>query len=322
MLIDRQTLPDHLPWIVTCIVATAVCAWWYFMPVYQGSLEDPSVWPGGSSVYGLVFGFTAGLIILFEFALWPRKLLRRWRIGSARTWMRAHIWLGLLTVPLLVMHSGFQVRGPLAMCLSILFVIVILSGIFGLVLQQRLPKMMLDTVAAETVFTQIDTLSTQFVSEAEEIVAAVCGGREDAAETVLAATVGTGGVQVVGALRKPARILKRIPALRPVPGAEPLREAFQETIRPYLLRQGPVAELRDEARAKLLFDGLRAAMPADGHTAVRALEECCEHRRQFDRQARLHWWLHSWMAIHLPLSAALVILMIVHAWFGLMYMTS
>ena len=45
----------------------------------------------------------------------------------------------------------------------------------------------------------------------------------------------------------------------------------------------------------------------------------CEERRQWDRQARLHFWLHNWLWVHFPLSVALVVLMFVHIWAALKY---
>ena len=100
MLIDRRNLASHFPWIVlSLLIAGGSIAW--FWSASRGASE----WPGGSTPPGLTFGIVGGLLILFEFALWGRKKLRRLRIGRVKTWMAAHIWLGLVTVPLLVLHS-------------------------------------------------------------------------------------------------------------------------------------------------------------------------------------------------------------------------
>jgi len=79
--------------------------------------------------------------------LWLRKKFRVVRVGRAKLWMKAHIWLGLLCVPLLVLHSGF--RGwnlALAGILMAVLLIVIASGVWGLALQQILPTIMLDEI--------------------------------------------------------------------------------------------------------------------------------------------------------------------------------
>src|SRR5207249_1598623 len=127
---------------------------WYFVESSRSTQ-----WPGGSSLPGFVFGVLGGLIILFEVLLWWRKRVRVWRIGRAQAWMRAHIWLGLLCVPLLIYHSGFRLGGILSTVLMVLLLVVVASGIWGLVLQQILPRRMLDDVPAETIYSQIDYLA-------------------------------------------------------------------------------------------------------------------------------------------------------------------
>ena len=72
---------------------------------------------------------SGGAIILFEMLLWPRKSLwRGWRLGRTKLWMTAHIWLGLLTIPLLLLHGGFHfslTTSTLAAVLMWLLVLVV-----------------------------------------------------------------------------------------------------------------------------------------------------------------------------------------------------
>ena len=107
---------------------------------------------------GLSLGIAAGLICLFEFLLWPRKKLRTWRVGPVQWWLRAHIWLGLLALPLAVLHSGFRLGGPLSAATMIVFALVIASGVWGLAMQQFLPVRMLDMVG-NTPLVEIAALS-------------------------------------------------------------------------------------------------------------------------------------------------------------------
>src|SRR5262245_15694686 len=102
-------------------------------------------WPGGGSLTGLVLGTLAGLIFLFEIALVAKKTkafrAARWTL-STQTWMKAHIWLGLLTVPLVVLHSGGRFGGTLTTIFVAVFAVVIVSGVWGLALQNLLPKLL------------------------------------------------------------------------------------------------------------------------------------------------------------------------------------
>ena len=163
MLIFRGgNWPEHRPWFFGIIAASAAAMLWYGLEGYRSGS-----WPGGSSRPGFAFGIVGGLIIVFEMLLWVRKKFRVVRIGRAKLWMKAHIWLGLLCVPLLVLHSGF--RGwnlALAGILMAVLLIVIASGIWGLVLQQILPTFMLDEIPAETIRSQIDYVLRQLLEEA------------------------------------------------------------------------------------------------------------------------------------------------------------
>src|SRR5262249_58093796 len=138
VLIDRQGLAEHMPWVIAALVATAAATAWFLL----SGIGVPE-WPGGSSLPGFTFGVLGGLIILFEFLLWGRKKTRSWRIGRTVVWMRAHIWLGLLCVPLLVYHSGLRLGGMLSGLLMVLLLIAVASGICGLMLQQSLHMRML-----------------------------------------------------------------------------------------------------------------------------------------------------------------------------------
>src|SRR6202035_4104613 len=95
--------------------------------------------PSGSDGVGFVCGAIAGLIVLFEMLLWGRKKCRCRRrlfflipLGPARWWMFLHIWLGLLALPLAIVHSGFHFGGPLSAWVLALFLIVSASGVWGL----------------------------------------------------------------------------------------------------------------------------------------------------------------------------------------------
>ncbi len=44
-----------------------------------------------------------------------------------------------------------------------------------------------------------------------------------------------------------------------------------------------------------------------------------EERRQLVDQERAHFWLHSWLLLHVPLSAALLVLGVAHAVWSLYY---
>lgn len=323
MLVDRNTLSEHMPWIVACLAVAGLAVFWF-----AAASVGQAAWPGGSSLPGFTFGVVGGSICLFEFLLWPRKKVRTWRIGRVQSWMRAHIWLGLLAVPLLVLHTGFNWGGSLSTVLMVLFLVVIASGVWGLTLQQFIPKAMLADIPAETIYSQIDHVTAQFADEAERMVLATCGPEENgqAQANGSAGRMAETPAQflVVGAVRTAGGVSGKVATTRvptaPVPNSEELRTFFRNTVRPYLV-QGKAAglALRDRTRANGVFSEVRGRVPPAAHEVLGALEELCEQRRQIDRQAWLHTWLHNWLWIHLPLSIALIVLMFVHIFVALKY---
>lgn len=331
VLINRENMGLHGPWAAAAAVGAFAALLWYFV---FALLVPSSRWPGGSSPPGLVCGVAGGTIIVFELLLWPRKMLRRFRWGKTRVWMAAHVWLGLLCVPLIVLHSGFRWGGLLTETLVVLFSLVIASGVFGLWLQQWLPRMMTELVPSETVYSQIDAVASRLSADAEQLVAATCGvaGRDDRhthtfsggsrAESRPAAPTDH---MIVGRPREVGNIegavVQTIAPLSPVPGSEALSIAYQKTIKGFLRHgsRGNSAILKDRNRAHYFFQELRSQLAPETHAVVETLQRWCELRRQFDVQSRLHHWLHLWMGVHLHLSVALVLLMLLHIYGALKY---
>lgn len=320
---DAKNWREHKPWIIGCLAVALVLGLWF---VGTAWLQDWT-WPSGSSLVGFICGVLGGLLITFEFLLWPRKRLvvftwkaRVFRLGRAVTWMRAHIWLGLLTGPLILYHSGLRFGGLLTTTLVVLFSVIIVSGIIGLVLQQYLPKLMWETVPAETIYSQIDLVGRQLSNDAERLVLAACGtlpgeappiSKDEPVSETLGTHITVGAVRTVGKLKGKV-VAVRVPRA-PIPGAEPLRVFYQKQLGPFLEGRGRSNDpLGIASRASEVFENLRIKLDPAAHEVVEDLEGLCAQRRELELQRRIHFWLHSWLCVHVPLSAALMVLMIAH----------
>ena len=324
MIIGGKTWPKDRRWIIAiCVVSAATAA------AYAAEWASDGRLPGGSSRTGLLAGIAGGLIIAFELLLWPRKRVRSWRLGSAQSWLRAHIWLGLLAVPLVLMHARLLfIGGLLNWALMTLFFLVIASGIWGLVLQQYLPQAMLEHVPAETIYEQIGHVARQQCRDVEKLVDAMC--EHDSAVHAAAAASRHGppdeGVHeeedddehaVITGFRSmtgiQGKVVETLAIYSAIPGTLPIRRAFFADIRPYLLDgSASGAAFAQPLAAARTFATLRAASPAAAADLIDRLEQACERRRQFDLQSRLHHWLHGWLLVHVPLSAALGVLLAIH----------
>jgi hypothetical protein len=171
----------HVPWIVFVLLATiAACllyagnfhpaslpSWLRLPPsLIQTTTEHHTV---GGTPLGLWFGSISLAIFIFAILLSLRKKIPLWRVGTVQRWLRAHIWLTILTIPLVILHSGFRLGGPMTTFLMLLYAIVMISGFYGLFLQHIMPRLMKERLPAETVFEQIPHIRSQLAVAAEKM---------------------------------------------------------------------------------------------------------------------------------------------------------
>jgi hypothetical protein len=256
----------------------------------------------GGSAIGLFFGIVGFGFMLFAAALGIRKRFPIWRIGRAQHWMRGHLWLGTLALPLIFLHAGFHFGGWLTSILMVLLIIVTLSGLLGAYLQHTLPTRIMREVGFETIYDQIDHVREGLVKEAEQRLSTIADE--------LAPGRGAGATVVLTYIGAIPEINAELAELNAV---------FEKEIRPYLANEGKRSPVRLRDYSARLFERLRNMLPERAHPTAGALEEICEEKRQLDRQIVLHRTLHAWLLCHIPLSLALIVLGFVHAIGALRY---
>jgi hypothetical protein len=300
VLIDHT----HRKWFVGSVALLAVATATYI----PYSLRSPQG-PRGGSLPGIVYGSVGFAFMLFAGLLGLRKRFPVWRVGRAQTWMRGHLWLGILSFPLILLHGGFHFGGPLTRVLMWLFILVFASGILGAALQHFLPRLHTAQLPMETIYEQIDRVRGQLTDEAERIVAETCATLEGevsgATEQQRAAAASAGAnwdVTVASGMQVDEQ------------ASAELRRVLSAEIHPYLEKTGARGtRLGDPAVATALFRQLRVLLPATLHSNIDDLENICEEKRQLDKQSRLHKILHGWLLVHVPLSYALLLLGAWHA---------
>lgn len=326
MRIDRT----HRAWAIAALAVFAASA-----TVYLVDLPNAPEGPRGGGVVGLLFGILGFGFMIFAALLGARKRVPTWRVGRAQAWMRGHLWLGLLALPIILFHGGFHFGGTLTRVLMWLLILTVASGLFGASLQHYLPRAMTAEVPLETIYDEIDHVRLLLREEADRAVEAVCGnlrlakaspgenlraGGFTALRPMAAADVPlrTSAAVSAGASATVAAAPDSVP-LNPEESA-PLRAFYLNEMRGFLEHPGKHGErLAQPAMASGTFAGLRTLLPGRAHGALAELEEICEEARQLRRQEKLHRWLHGWLLVHIPLSLALILLGVVHAVMALRY---
>lgn len=217
-------------------------------------------------------------LLLFLAAYNLRKKLPYPPLLSSSTWLQFHIYLGFLSILLFLIHAGVTLpEGPLNMTLAGLFVVVSGSGVVGLVLSRTTP-LRLTASGQEVLFERIPLYRRQLREEAEDLVVRCA---EQARTTTLADFYQT---RLVLFFEGPRHFW-----LHQIQGRRPLLKLLQEL-------RALERYLNDEERQ-----------------AAARLAELIEAKDSLDYQHTRQGVLKGWLFVHIPLTYALLLFVVVHA---------
>jgi len=329
MRIDKS----HVPWLAFSLTLLAGSSLLYYAGAVR-TVHGPS---GGSKV-GILFGVVAISFLLFAAALAPRRThkLRTRRLGKAIWWMAGHLWLGALTVPLAWFHGGFHHGGPLTAAVMWLLYAVVLSGVVGAILQHFVPRHLRADTRLGIDYSRFELALERLAAEAEGVLESARGpgsGRPSEQRRERNLTVVAAGAdappppmtreaarETPTAGRGAAAAVAGRPSETPDDGASRLGRFYEREVGPYLrgARRNPET-LADDETASLLFRLERESTPLGLQETLDQWERICADGRRLYAQRRVHRWLHGWLIAHVPLSVALVVLVLVHAVMAVRY---
>jgi hypothetical protein len=296
---------SHRPWAFASVAILAVATLGYlpYAIFYPGG-------PKGNSLPGLFYGLAGYLMMLFAGLMGARKKVPIWRIGRAKFWMRGHLWMGALSLPMILFHAGFAARGPLTGVLIILLFLVVVSGITGAIIQHILPGRLTAAVPLETIYEQIPHVREQLRAEASALIEELCAERQ--AISTANAALESGRTVVAVSEVDPRMALSDHDRSR-------LRRVYHEGILPFLRDPEGDSQLGDPVKSGAFFEALRRQSPDSVHSTLNDLEAICEEQRQLSKQSRIYVWLHGWLLVHVPLSITLLVLGGIHALVAIRY---
>ena len=277
----------------------------------QLSGDTPGYINVGATPLGLIFGSIAFAIFIFAGLLGLRKKIVLWRIGTVQSWLRAHVWLTLLTIPLVILHTGFRLGGPMTTLLVTLYAIVMGSGIYGLTLQHYLPRMMNERLSTETVSEQIPFIRAQLCQAAEKM-------RIRFAPIEAAKTTGRSMHSVTPAgdpKSAPPPLVTSAPLESGDPASETVLVDFiDRQVLPYLhAGDSNRRRLGNRRYSEDIFRMIKLRVAPEYSSQIEEIRAWCDQRHMLDVQTRLQHWLHGWLFVHVPLSYLLIFMTAWHA---------
>jgi hypothetical protein len=288
----RMDLHRQRAWLVASALVAAAALAFYLAMAWQ----SPTRLSGGSTV-GLWYGLSGGgLMIAVGLLALHRRLMRYWGLlGPRRVWLKFHIWFGLVSVVFALCHSGFSLGGTLEQWLWASVAVVVVSGLWGVAAQHFLPRLMLERLPAEAPYDEIPHLALQLQAACDEL-----------AERLLA----EGEASAAG----------RGDAAR-----QRFHEFYEKEVRPFLapsarMGHGERGVLSRRESAEAAFASLLATPElSPWREALLKIRDYCEERRQLREQERLQFWLHNWLAVHIPAAIVMYVLMGFHAVVTMLY---
>jgi hypothetical protein len=236
----------------------------------------PPTGHNGGTWLGYTLGTIAALLIIWLMLLGIRK--RRYGPGhwSLGAWLSAHVYLGLSLLVLATLHAGFQVGWNIHTLAYVLMIIVILSGVWGVIAYARLPRLITENRLGQSFegigveIIELDQQCAELASDLGDAFAAEVRRSRDESK-------------IGGSLR------------RQLGGRDPNCGTTKA-----------VATVRE----------LAAKVPAEQRGAAQSLLEALGRKQELLRRARLDVrykaLLDIWLVLHVPLSFALLAALIAH----------
>src|SRR3954468_3440261 len=239
-------------------------------------LVDVQPRPNGGSWIGYTLGTIATLLILWLTMLGLRKRAMTRGRWSLKAWTSAHVYLGLSLVVIATLHTGFQFGWNVHTLAYALMMLVILSGIYGIVVYSILPE---ELSASRGEMTRPQMIDTVMKLDRQLQLAAQPLGHEDTA--IVSASIAESPFKG-GLLRRLA---------------------------------GRNRRCRTD-RARALFRPRLVATVGPGGEALESVVALLERKAaalaRIRRHLRLKAQLEVWLYVHVPLTFALIAALAAH----------
>jgi len=94
----------------------------------------------GGSLLGIVYGSVALALVVWLLLFAVRKRAYGSTLGSLEGWLQAHVWLGVASAGVVLLHTGLRFEDKVAVAAFVVLLAVVATGVVGAYLYQVLPR--------------------------------------------------------------------------------------------------------------------------------------------------------------------------------------
>lgn len=267
-------------------VLAVVAYWWY----------DPLGPQNGGTWLGYTLGTIGAGLIVWLTLYGMRKRAYKSRMGSVQGWLSAHVYLGLSLLIIATLHTGFQFGWNIHTLAYVLMVLVIASGIWGVVLYLRYPELITvnrNNLTRHAIFREISELDRK----ASMLVEALGSPTDRMVITSIQLFSIGGGIRAQIGARDASRMMV------PVQQGDKrqwkkVANPFQQTLLDMLARQ--VSVCRDAAIAAVLQE------------LIDVIRTKASLTQRLLKDVRMQGLLELWLYFHIPMTFALLAALTAH----------
>ena len=281
-----------------------------FASIVAYAWHDPVDGPNGGTWLGYTLGGYAAFLILLLMWFGIRKRQFSSSLGTLRGWLSAHVYLGLSLIIIGTLHTGFQFGWNVHTLAYALMLLVIASGIYGIVVYARNPTL-LTIVRANTSPEFMCRQIAELEEQALEVAAAIDDNmRQMVSDSIKNTRIGGGFWQQLFADRQQSSHLEK--------SAETYLSKQEDE---FSLDLSPTDSLRPgqldlDSTAVYMAGQMSKTEPGKQVLNMRQLMDFIGQRRslvrRLNKDVQLRARMQVWLFFHVPLSFGLLAALITH----------
>jgi hypothetical protein len=212
--------------------------------------------PNGGTWYGYTLGTIGAGLIVWLSLLGVRKRAMTAGHWSLKAWTSAHVYLGLSLIVIATLHTGFEFGWNVHTLAYVLMILVIASGVYGIVVYAMLPQALSDNRRETTKSQMVEALKAidrQLEAAAQPL------GRDDADLVIAALEQDTFAPGLARRLSGRYRNCRTDRTLAAFAGADnapdaPLAPEYERVVPLLRKRQGQLAQIRRHMRLRAMLE--------------------------------------------------------------------